>query len=104
MELPGAVLVIATGPAAALAPNITARLEPTVTVPAKRLPAHPAAGSPMRTGTVAFVNDRAWVDEGAPAMSPPHRLKKMGALATMPPLTLALISVKAPPAFTVTGP
>src|SRR5699024_3335717 len=101
--LPGPLVSMVTLWDASLAPKVTARLLVRLTGPAKRLRAQPLAGSPTRMGTVALDTLSALAPEG-PETTLSHRLKKPGALATMPPVIEEPTTVSAPPGFTVTGP
>src|SRR3954451_12337373 len=102
---PPPVLLIVAPWETMLAPKVTPALPVSTTWPANWLPAQPEAGSPTRMATGALVTVRAVVGAGVgPATFEPHRLKKPGAVAVMPPLTWELTTVSAPPGLTVTGP
>src|SRR3954453_8350783 len=101
--LPGPLVSMVAVWDTSLAPKVTARLLMRRTCPAKRLRAQPVAGSPTWTGTVALDTLSAMAGGGAET-SLPHRLKKLGASATMPPLIKEFTTVSAPPGFTVIGP
>src|SRR5829696_530035 len=103
---PTVLLVAVTVPETMLLPTVTVVwFASTVMEPATRLAAHPAAGSPISTGTVAFrtITPAPGFLEG-PEMVEPHTAKPAGASAVMPRLIWELTTDNAPPGLTVTGP